>query len=102
MGVDYYTCANCDFGYRDDSEYACFCECGNNYCRKDCGKLENYQDYSEETDDNEENCRIDKSLPITCVICRKEKSTDYAILEALLKHFKITRKQAEKIWKNGK
>lgn len=99
MGVDYYTCSNCGTGYRDDSEYCCYCDCGSNFCDDDCGKLKNFT-YEYDEDDPEKGHAIVKGIPITCVICRKESANDYVLLEALLKHFKLTRKQAFKIYKN--
>jgi putative heme degradation protein len=98
MGVDYYQCANCNRGFRDDSEYCAYCECGNCFCSKECGKLENYGDWSEEDDTH----RIDLEADITCVICRHEAYTDYTLLESLLKHFNITREQAVNIWRAEK
>lgn len=109
MGVDYYQCDGCGRGYRDDSEYACYCDCGCNFCNLKCGKLDNYLDPATK-DEPEKNdpryqdylngeCHIDKSKPITCVICRKESYTETALLEALLEHYRITRSQAMEIWK---
>lgn len=109
MGVDYYTCHGCNIGYRDDSPSACYCDCGNNFCNKDCGKLDNYEEILEEPDENslnyqdwiDVNWRIYKDMPITCVICRNEKFTNYSLLCAVLKHFNITRDQAINIWREN-
>jgi hypothetical protein len=115
MGVNYYECDGCGTGYRDDSDYCVHCECGNSFCGLSCGKLENYfnphlpdyrgRDHKIADDDPRHNqwdegyFGIDETKPITCVICRKEKENNDVLLEALLKHYKITRKQAIKIWK---
>ena len=57
MGVDYYQCQSCDTGYRDDSDYACYCDCGGNFCHKDCGKLDNYEVLDDiDLDDHEAKC----------------------------------------------
>jgi hypothetical protein len=111
MGVDYYQCASCNFGFRDDSDYCAYCECGNHFCSKECGKLTNYS-VMEEPDEAEGeekyqlyldgNTRIDLEQPITCVICRNESYTEYTLLEAVLKHFRITREQAINIWRSSK
>lgn len=112
MGVDYLQCDSCQRGYRDDSDYACYCDCGNSFCHKDCGKLNNYLDWATREEPEEDDpdyqdyldgvCRIVKSQPVTCVICRYEQYTDYILFESLLKHFKITRDQAIDIWKAEK
>ena len=96
MGVDYYTCASCTIGFRDDSELAVHCDCGNQFCSIKCGLVDNYGEW----DEDRESYKIDDSKDVTCVICRKEKFTDYVLLEALLKHFNITREQAEEISRN--
>lgn len=94
MGVDYLQCASCSFGFRDDSDYCAYCECGNSFCSVNCGDLSNYGEYNDERQTH----RIDDNVDITCVICRNESFTDYTLLEAVLKHFNITREQAIKIW----
>jgi hypothetical protein len=108
MGVDYYECDHCGYGFRDDSEYAAWCECGAHFHSVDCGKLGNYQ-VIEGADENDPRYddwingdhRIDPDKDISCVICRKEVFTDTGLLNALMKHYKLTRKQVEKIAKNG-
>lgn len=97
MGADYYTCQNCNVGYRDDDNYCCYCECGGNFCTKNCGKLENY---NHKYDDD--SYRIDKNNPITCVLCRKEKYTDYILLQSIYKHYNLTKEDVINIWKNQK
>lgn len=96
MGVDYYQCANCNFGFRDDSDYCAWCECGNCFCSVECGKLSNYGEYNE----LHEGHRIDDNLDITCVICRNETYTEQTLLAAVLEHFNITREQAINIWRS--
>lgn len=98
MGVSYYSCSGCDWGYRDDSEYVCTCDCGSSFHSRDCGKLQNYCDWNEETESH----RIDDYKDITCKICRKETENDYVLLRALLKHYNLTREQAFQIYKNQK
>lgn len=94
MSVDYSQCDSCKLGYRDDSDWACYCDCGSNFCGAICGKLKNYKPYNEDEDENYEGQRIDRSNPITCIVCREEIFTDYGLLQGLLFHFNITRDQA--------
>jgi len=112
MGVDYLQCDGCQTGYRDDSDYACYCDCGNSFCSKECGKLDNYLDPATQEEPEEDDpayqdfldgeCHIDKTKPITCVVCRYESHTDYVLLEAVIKHFNITKEIAINIWKANK
>lgn len=102
MGADYYQCASYNRGFRDDSDHCAWCECNNCFCSAECAKLDNYGEWNDEAESN----RIDLEKDITCVICRKEAYNDYTLLESVLKHFKISRKQAIEIWRtesdNGK
>lgn len=118
MSVDYSQCDACGFGYRDDSEHVCYCDCGSHFCRYDCGKLGNYfspynphfapqaaqideKDPLYEDWENGVFC-IDKNKPITCVVCRKEQENDEVLFYAILKHYGISRQDAIKIWKKQK
>lgn len=98
MGVSYYECAGCSFGYRDDSEYVRHCDCGSGFCSFECGELTNCGEWN---DDNM-SYHIDPEKDMTCKICRKEAENDYVLLQALLKHFNITREEAFEIYKNQK
>lgn len=98
MGVSYYECAGCEIGYRDDGEHVCYCDCGSGFHSRECGKLQNYGDWNDET----ESSRIDNDRNISCKICRKETENDYVLLRALLKHYNITRDQAFQIYKSQK
>jgi hypothetical protein len=90
MGVDYYECHSCSHGFRDDSEYVFYCECGSHFCSVKCGEPTNYGEWNDDTESN----RINNDEEITCVVCREEVFTDYALLQGLLKHFNIDREQA--------
>lgn len=98
MGVNYYTCSGCDIGYRDDSEYCAYCDCGNGFCSAECGGLKNYGEWK----DKIESHAIDPEVDITCKICRKEAANDYVLLQTLLKHFCLTKEDALDIYKNQK
>jgi hypothetical protein len=97
MGVDYYQCDSCDRGYRDDSEYAASCDCGGMFCSDTCGELENFT-YEYDEEDGKGHA-VDASRPITCVLCRLQKATDFGLLAALLKHYGLTRDEAFEIYK---
>lgn len=96
MGVSYYTCDQCSFGFRDDSEYYRYCDCGHCFCSIECGKLLNVGDYNEDTD----SYAIDENFPITCIFCRKESYTTFALFQSLLKHYNLSMEDAVKIWKD--
>lgn len=109
MGVDYYECDNCSVGFRDDSPYCVWCECGAKFHSVECGKLENYQvleDIDEDDPRYEDyingECRIDVNKPYTCLICRKEVIRDEELLDFLLKRGNLTREQAVELYRNGK
>ena len=84
MGVEFYVCANCTETFPDCGEYY-FCEeCANHFCSRKCAD-------PKPMDEDDEDLR-------NCCICRKEEANDYILLNALLRHYKITRKDAMKIW----
>ena len=89
MGVDYYECNKCGRGFRDDSDYCVYCDCGNHFCNEKCAQPE--YEAREEDDDAWQQC-------VSCIVCRNEHCTDYALLEFLLKHFSISKKDAEKLY----
>src|SRR5271165_4308841 len=98
MGVDYYQCDACGFGFRDDSDYCVWCECGAKFCSESCGEMDNYSEWN----DVEQTNRFDLNKDITCVCYRKEHATSDMLLGALLEHYSITRDQAIEIWKKQK
>ena len=111
MSVDYSQCDGCDRGYRDDSDCCVTCDCGSSFCYRKCGKLDNYYSFEdlEKQKVDEEDPRweelenghnhTDKSKPITCCICRKEKYNHYVLLQALLRHYSLTEEDAFEIFK---
>lgn len=88
----YYDCVICGATCHCDSEDLIVCDCGSCFCSKNCGQPYNYDENDPKTDDNK----------VTCVICRHEQHTTYALLEAVLKHFNITEAQAINIWRMEK
>ena len=104
MGVDYFECESCNLGFRDDSDYCIWCECGCGFCSIQCGRVQNcLENYIEGEDDESQDRyrgdRIDLDKPVTCIICRAEKYTTYTLFQALLDHFNLTKEQAIDIWR---
>lgn len=89
MGVDFYTCRNCDETFPDCGDFRSCEYCGRFYCSPECADLQ----YLTSEDADEENDNKN------CVICRKEIPDVPSIYEALLKHFNITEEQAFNIWR---
>jgi hypothetical protein len=87
MGVDYYECHKCGFGFRDDSDYCIYCGCGAHFCSKECADPKYETVYCEKYDKDYEEC-------ISCVVCRNQHCTDYALLKFLLDHFSLTKETA--------
>lgn len=93
MSIDYYSCAICGHNFPDCGDYVSCEHCFNHFCSKKCAKMA-YAELDEEADiDNNE----EEEYP-HCCICRKEAANDYILLEALLRHFNLTREQALEIW----
>lgn len=89
MGVEFLVCANCTEIFADCGEYY-WCEgCSNNFCSSDCAAPKPIEDSDDEDLRN-------------CCICRKEEANNYILLHALLRHYKITREDAMKIWQEEK
>ena len=97
MGVDYYECDKCSFGFRDDDERVIWCEsCCAKFCSKECAKpvMElNTAKMEEVPEDYEE-----YEVCVECCVCRKEHCSDDALLSFLLKHLELDREQAEKLY----
>lgn len=97
MGVDYYECNKCGFGFRDDSEYCVYCDCGAHFCSKDCAnptyetRIEKLKEFGSERDYEYEAC-------ISCCVCNNEHCTDYALLQFLLGHFNISIDEAKELY----
>ncbi len=92
MGVDYYQCHKCRTGFRDDSDYTIYCECGAQFCSKTCADPEfTWIPEGDDPDFQYEQC-------ISCCICRVEHCSQYALLNFLLEHLNLTYEQAEKLY----
>jgi len=81
MGVDYYTCAYCDYNFPDCGNFFP-CSCGVDYCTRECGASK----YDEETDES------------TCRSCRKEWASEIDLLEFLLNKFHLNREAATRLY----
>lgn len=90
MGVDYYTCANCERTFPDCSYYFTCANCEYSFCSDACGKKESMPEGIDDPDED----------MTTCVLCRNESATDSQLLTALLEHYKISYDDAMKIYKN--
>lgn len=109
MTISYFTCDGCNAEYRDDSDFVCHCDCGSNFCNKDCGKLSNYLDPSDFKNLDEEDpiyqdyidedFHIDKDNQITCIICRNKLCINYTIFNSLIKYFNLLKKYIINIYK---
>lgn len=98
MGVDYYSCAVCDYNFPDCGEYYTCTHCEHMFCSKECAKLKHTYEGEEGYDEREANNYGSDSCT-TCVLCRKETATDHQLLHALLEHFKISYDQAMEIYR---
>lgn len=78
MGVDFYTCQNCEETFCDAGYYFS-CECGYHYCSNECGGRQ----YAEDNEDES-----------TCIRCRREYIDDGELVHFLLAKLGLTREQA--------
>lgn len=110
MGADYYKCDSCTCTICLGNDGECNCECETTYCTATCGKLKNYKDWDDDSEDDWDKVnyaeskrhlgyRVNKDLPVTCSLCRREKYNDVILFDALMKHCKLTKAQVVKIWK---
>jgi hypothetical protein len=87
MGVDWITCQNpkCNYNFPDCGDFNYCGGCDSMFC-SDCGKIQAHES--------------DKEEKMTCILCRGEEMTDAKLLKGLLKHYKMTRKEAIKKIRN--
>jgi hypothetical protein len=92
MGVDYYTCHNCERNFPDCMKFFTCTGCESHFCSDACGgkKVE------EESEDGHSYNDL-----TSCFLCRKEIATEHDLLLFVLKHFNITREQAMELYRNG-
>ena len=110
MSVDFYTCAKCDDNFSEYKSGYTFCEeCNNNFCSRKCASLKEVdEDVEEEPEEEnveeeaEEDLEEYQEPKKNCCICRKEEANNYILFYALLRHYKITRYDAMKIWQDEK
>lgn len=97
MGVDFYTCANCDSTFPDCGEYFSCDTCGHYFCSDICGgkKYKNENEDNENEDNEDEDGDDDyEEEESTCILCRKESATDNQLLNFLLLKFSLTYEEA--------
>jgi hypothetical protein len=90
MGVDFYTCQNCERNFPDCSYFFTCTQCEHMFCSDKCGgkKVE------------KEDPKGDSYNDLTsCFLCRKEIAADYQLLKFLLGHFNLTREQAMELYR---
>jgi uncharacterized C2H2 Zn-finger protein len=91
MGVDYFECHKCGFGFRDDSDYCVYCGCSAHFCSKNCAKPI-FEKVCCDGDDYEyDEC-------VSCCVCRVEHCTTEGLLNFLLEHFSLTKDKAEELY----
>jgi hypothetical protein len=82
MGVDFYSCTLCGYGFPDCGDYV-RCDCGRRFCSDECADMA--------YDENDEG---------SCIICQKENADDSTLFNFLLTHYKLTREDVMKMWQN--
>lgn len=90
MGVDYYTCQNCQRNFPDCGYYFTCTGCENSFCSNKCGGKQ----VEEESADG-----LSYNDLTSCVLCREEVITDADLLAFILEHFKITHQQAMEMYR---
>jgi DNA-directed RNA polymerase subunit RPC12/RpoP len=82
MGVDFYSCSNCEEVFSDMNDESIYCEgCGYRWCSLDCAEYEGIQ-YNEE-EDYYENCNY----------CRNEDFEDGILLSFACERLKVSRQE---------
>jgi|SRR6185369_15402067 len=89
MGVDFYTCANCERTFPDCGPYFS-CWCGEHFCSKTCGGRQVVEEESDEDVPDDEY----REEVTSCILCRKESVTDRDMVRFLLKKLSLTYDQA--------
>lgn len=92
MGVTYSTCDHCNEPYYDGSVGIVRgeCECERRWCSRACAEADGYTS----GDDDEE------YVGPSCKFCREEEVEDSVLLNFVLKHAKLTRKKALKLYRD--
>jgi hypothetical protein len=101
MGVDFFPCDKCMESICDCGDYV-RCQCGHRWCGLDCAMEDGYvMDGNSEDDWDGEGEKPDwREWDESCKYCRKEDVEDSILLKFLLKHCKMTRKKALKLYFN--
>ena len=93
MGVDFYACRNCDETFPDCGEFYSCEQCGRYYCSTECADFSPIEQMADEGDEDYDEDNVQ------CGICSKKTPDTGEMFCALLKHFKISREDAIKIWR---
>lgn len=91
MGVDWFPCSRCNSSICDAGRWVtCGDGCDRRWCDKACAEV-----------DGRRRGEDDEYDIITCNHCRNEDVDDYYLLPFLLKHFKLTRQEAVKLFNDS-
>lgn len=93
MGVDFYTCENCERTFPDCGPYFSCTGCYSRFCSDKCGVKQIVQEEGEEDDGN----YLEEVT--SCIFCRKESVTDHDMVHFLLKKAGLTYDQAVQIFR---
>ncbi|EPD81334.1 MULTISPECIES: hypothetical protein [unclassified Paenibacillus] len=93
MGVDWYTCKNCDNTFHDAGNYGCCSKCEEMYCGKCYDAF--IKKYGEIDEDNEEYAIYGESLP-ECDWCNGKKVEDSDLLNFALEKLCMKRSKLKK------
>lgn len=89
MGVDFFPCSRCCESICDCGSYV-RCECGYKWCSDACAKEDGFNNGWDE--------ELDEDVEPSCKYCRDEDLDDSTLLKFVLKHAKLTRKKALKLY----
>lgn len=89
MGVDFYTCATCEYNFPDCGPYF-GCSCGEHFCSAKCGGKQLEPPPDEDKDWEE---------ITTCVLCRLESATDRDMVNFLLKKLGLRYEEALEMYR---
>lgn len=93
MGIDYYSCSNCEETY-SDARYDVLCECGHRWCSDFCAEQDGFDipEYEGRYEDHDNR---------TCKFCRGEDFEDHQLLHHAQELLGVSREQLIKSYKGG-
>lgn len=94
MGIDYYTCSNCQHNFPDCGDFHT-CSCERHFCSTECAKIE-YLEEDDEEDENDYDYVEDKT---TCLYCRGDGASHEDLFYFLLRRYSISEEEALELYK---